>query len=245
MTTSKDGCRILHRNIFPVSYVGLVIPGRARHSRCRNLFIKSHKPFFEYVKSDDFARSRVVDYLDDYQRSNSETYVTYLYCDYQRTSSYSVTALVGALVRQLLCGFRKVPDQISHLVRQAHIKHRRPSCRMEEIKEVMQFLTPYVKRLFLCIDALDEYKDAVHLVAACRQFPVPTSFLFIGRQSIAQPVNYHFPGIVERVLDYQIADINAVISALVDKDKAYRPDLMPKSLRDDIVAEVQRLANGM
>lgn len=200
---------------------------------------------FEYVESHIFARSRVVDYLEDYQRSNSEIYVTYLYCDYQRTSGYSVTALVGALVRQLLCGFRKIPDQISDLVRQAHIKQRRSSCRMEEIKQVMQFLTPYVKRLFLCIDALDEYKDAVHLVAACREFPVPTSFLFIGRQSIAQAVNYSFPRVVERVLDYQTGDINDVISSLVEKDKTYRPDLMPQHLHDDMVAEVELLAKGM
>lgn len=245
MITSKDGCRILPRHILPVSHVGLAIPGRGRHLRCKNLFITSHTVFFEHVKSDSLARSRVLDYLDEYQRSNSETYVTYLYCDYQRTSSYSVTALVGALVRQLLCGFQNLPGQISDLFRQAHIRHRRPSCRMEEIIQVMQLLTPYIKRLFLCIDALDEYRDAVHLVAACTEFPVPTSFLFIGRPSIAQPVKYSFPGTIKRVLDYQTADINTVISALVDKDKTYHPDLMPKVLRDDIVAEVERLANGM
>lgn len=193
----------------------------------------------------EIARSRVIDYLDEYRRSNSETYVTYLYCDYQRTSGYSVAALLGALVRQLLCDFRKVPGQITDLVRQAHIKQRRSSCRPEELKQVMQFLKPHVKRLFLCIDALDEYKDAANLVSACHELPVPASFLFIGRQSITQAVKHSFPDAVERVLDYQTADINAVVSALVEKEKTYRPNLMPKYLRDDIVAEVERLANGM
>lgn len=241
----KAGYRILPRSIPRVPYVGLVILGRARHLRCRTLLIQSNNSFFQDVESDGFARSRVVDYLEDYQRSNSETYVTYLYCDYQRTRSYSVTALVGALVRQLLCGFQNIPDQISYLVRHAHVRLRRSSCRMEEIKQVMQFLTPYVKRLFLCIDALDEYNDAIQLVAACREFPVSTSFLFIGRPSISRAVKYSFARTVERVLVHQTADINAVVSVLLDKDKSYWPGLMPKLLRDDIVAEVERLANGM
>lgn len=116
---------------------------------------------------------------------------------------------------------------------------------MEEIKQVMQLLKPYVKRLFLCIDALDEYNDAIHLVAACREFPVPTSFIFIGRTSIARAVKYSFPRTVERVLVHQTADINAVVSALIDKDESYWPDLMPKLLRDEIAAEVERTANGM
>lgn len=200
---------------------------------------------FEGTGSDRVTRSRILDYLAEYRRLNSETYVTYLYCDYQRTSSYSVTALVGALIRQVLCDFRKIPDQISELVRQAHIKQRRTSCRMEELKQVMHFLKPHIKRLFLCIDALDEYKDAMNLVSACHELPLSTSFLFIGRQSIVQAVKHSFPEAVERVLDYQTADINAVVSALVGREKTYRPDLMPKTLYDDIVAEVERLANGM
>lgn len=200
---------------------------------------------FGGLGSDRVTRSRVLDYLDEYRRSNSETYVTYLYCDYQRTSNYSVTTLVGALIRQILCDFRKIPDQLSELVRQAHIKQRRTSCRMGELKQVIKFLKPQIKRLFLCIDALDEYKDSINLVSACRDLPVPTSFLFIGRHSIVQAVKHSFPEAVERVLDFQTADMNAVVSTLVDQDKRYRPDLMPKSLYVDIVAEMERLANGM
>lgn len=156
-----------------------------------------------------------------------------------------MTALLGALIRQILCDFRKIPDQISELVRQAHIKQRRTSCRMEELKQVIQFLKPQIKRLLLCIDALDEYKDAINLVSACQELPMPTSFLFIGRHSIIQAVKHSFPDAVERVLDFQTADMNAVVSALVDQERIYRPDLMPKSLYDDIVVEVERLANGM
>lgn len=77
------------------------------------------------------VRSRIVDYLSDVIPPNEGSYVTYLYCDYQRTKS--AIALVGAQVRQLLTRFKMLPDPVDKLVHHAYVKMRRHSASMDEI----------------------------------------------------------------------------------------------------------------
>lgn len=172
-------------------------------------------------------------------------YATYLYCDYQRTKGYSATALVGAIVRQLLTQLDELPDDIVKLVRHAHIKMRRSSARMDEIIQVLRHLKGTVQRLFVCVDALDEYKEADKLVAACKRFPLETSFLFIGRPCILQTVKQAFPSVIDRVMEPQYDDVNAVVSAHIEAAKEHQPELMPDWLMREIRAEISTLANGM
>lgn len=52
---------------------------------------------------------------------------------------------------------------------------------MEEIKQAMQILRSPVKRPFLRKDTPKDYKDVTRLVSVCQEYPLPVSFLFIGR----------------------------------------------------------------
>ncbi|KAF7551889.1 hypothetical protein G7Z17_g4705 [Cylindrodendrum hubeiense] len=189
--------------------------------------------------------SRIIDHLQHLHPPGSKIYTTYLYCDYQRTKSYSETHLLGAIVRQLLTQFDELPTKVADLVRHAHRKLRRSSARMEEILKVMQYLSPSFQRLFVCVDALDECKDAVELVAACRRFPPNTSFIFVGRPSILQAVRRSYPSAFDQVMEPQYDDVDTVITARVEVEKERQPDLMPDWLVNEIRAEVLLLANGM
>ncbi len=105
--------------------------------------------------------------------------------------------------------------------------------------------TQTVKRLFVCVDALDECNDAENLVAACKRFPSMVSFFFIGRQSIAGVVKRVFPAAAIQAMEPQNADIDAVVSARIEYEQNRQPDLMPNDLRDEVRKAIAKLANGM
>lgn len=116
---------------------------------------------------------------------------------------------------------------------------------MNEIIKILAHLKPIVKRLFVCVDALDECKDADMLVAACAKFPLPTSFIFLGRRSIIQTVKQSFPNTIERLMELQHNDVDAIVTERVKAEKHRQLELMPDWLMEDIRVEVSRLANGM
>ncbi|KAK3321417.1 hypothetical protein B0T19DRAFT_478518, partial [Cercophora scortea] len=192
-----------------------------------------------------YTMSRVVDHLHASFSRGDKAYVTYLYCDYQRTRSYSATALLGALLRQLLSQFEAVPAQIADLVHYTCVKLRRSTARIDEMFQIIEMLKPHVKRLFVCVDALDECSDAENLVTACQKFSTAASFFFIGRQSIAQVVKRAFPVTTIQAMEPQQADIDAVVSSRIEKEKFRQPDLMPNGLASEIRAAISDLANGM
>ncbi|KAK3684241.1 hypothetical protein B0T22DRAFT_444189 [Podospora appendiculata] len=196
-------------------------------------------------QTDTANRSRVVDHLHASLPRDAKAYVTYLYCDYQRTRSYSATALLGALLRQLLSQFEVVPAQIADLVHYACVKLRRSTARIDEMFQILEMLKPHVKRLFVCVDALDECSDAENLVAACQKFSTTASFFFIGRQSIARVVRRVFPATIIQAMEPQQADIDAVVSSRIEKERSRQPDLMPDGLASEIRTAISDLANGM
>jgi len=220
--------------------VGLVILARERPLQCED----NRASQLACVLT-TFQRSRVIDHLRDVNASGTGVYATYLYCDYQRTGNYPVTALVGALLRQLLGQFDSLPDKVAEVVRLSHIKLRRPTATIEEMYRVLEPLAPLVKRLFVCIDALDECGDAEHLLTLCREFPLPTSFFFIGRQSITSMVKRVFPDAEVQTIQPQNADIYAVVSEQVEHERARQPELLPPDLAYEIQEDISALANGM
>ncbi|TPX09857.1 uncharacterized protein E0L32_008879 [Thyridium curvatum] len=192
-----------------------------------------------------YTMSHVVEYLKNLVKSKPKTYVTYLYCDYKRTANFSATALFGALVRQLLPQLNALPSDAARFMREAKVRLGRPTARLDEIRTVLEFLRSSVSKLYVCIDALDECNEDEGLVDACGKIPFPTSFCFIGRSSIVHTVRRTFPKVRGYAIRTQTDDIRAFVASRVEADRAHQPDLMPKSLEDEILKEIPSLANGM
>ncbi|RSM04101.1 hypothetical protein CEP52_007073 [Fusarium oligoseptatum] len=192
-----------------------------------------------------FTMSLIIDHLADSRLSDDTIYLSYLYCDYESTEGYSETSLAGAIVRQLLTQFEQLPKKVAELVRDAHIKHKRSNAKMDEVIMVLTHLSTTVKRLLVCVDALDECKKADSLVAACAKFPLPTSFIFIGRRSIVKTVKQSFPSAIDRPMELQTKDVDAIVLDKIKADKRRQPNLMPASLEKAIRSEVGKLANGI
>lgn len=189
--------------------------------------------------------SRVVDHLQDKHPPGSGTFVTYLYCDYQRTGDFSSVELVGAILRQFATQLSSLPDKVAEMVRRSRTRLRKPNATVDEMNLVLKELAPQMKRLFVCIDALDECKDAERLVEACRKLTVTPSLLFLGRQSITSTVKRSFPDVDIQTVEPQRGDIHAVISEQIEREGVREPELMSDDLADQIREEISAMANGM
>ncbi|ETS75072.1 hypothetical protein PFICI_13556 [Pestalotiopsis fici W106-1] len=192
-----------------------------------------------------YTMSYMIEHLEGLYPSGTGVYVTYLYCDYQRTKDFPVQALIGAIVRLLLSQFDRLPHKIRDLVTDATVKLRRPNATIDQMHQILSWLEPQVERIFICIDALDEYENAEELVNACRRLPLRKSLLFVGRHSIFQSLRRSYPQSSCRSINPPSDDIEAVIAEGLAKAAARDPSLMPETLKVEIQKGISKLANGM
>jgi hypothetical protein len=195
--------------------------------------------------ADDGDRSRIVDYLQGINDTSTGIHTLYLYCDYRRTNDLTALSLYGALARQLLSRLDEVPSQLSEMIQEACVKLHRPSARIDEVRQVFRFLEPHYKRLFICVDALDECTVAPKLLDFCKEIPGKASYIFIGRQSTSRLIKRAFPDVVVHNIPPQRDDVSVLIRERITTEREWQPDLLPEVLAIDIHREVLKLANGM
>ncbi|KAK0383029.1 hypothetical protein NLU13_8945 [Sarocladium strictum] len=193
----------------------------------------------------DWMRSRIIDHLQEVHQPSSGIYTTYLYCDYRQRDEFSLTALYGGLARQLIAQLDTVPKELLEMIHQSRIKLNRSFARLDEIRQVFRIISPYYKRLLVCIDALDECSVAPKLLAYCRDIPGKVSYIFIGRQSIARLVKQSFKRFIIQAMEPQKGDVLALIHERIASEREWQPGLLPNDLAREMKTEVSKLANGM
>ena len=98
--------------------------------------------------------SLVIDRLCDQAGGQGAT-VACFYFDFAAQKEQSPTSVLGALLRQLVCGLEEAPEEISraYQCQKNAIGGRGPQ--LSDIVEMMQ-TTSSKGRMFICVDALDE-----------------------------------------------------------------------------------------
>ena len=125
--------------------------------------------------------------------------VACLYCDFHEHKDQSPTAVLAALLKQLVAGVEPIPDEIKAAFDQAKRKVDGRALRLTEIQAMVIRSVSSLRRGFICIDALDEFptkcrpelwNSLQHIVREC-----PNIRLFItGRPHIREEVKKYFPG---------------------------------------------------
>ncbi|KAK2807304.1 hypothetical protein FQN50_005458 [Emmonsiellopsis sp. PD_5] len=80
--------------------------------------------------------------------------IAYAYCDFQQR--YNDTDLLAILIKQLIQGQRSLPDNVQSLHRTHQTTQTRPS--FDEMSTALQSIAALYLRVFIFIDALDEYQ---------------------------------------------------------------------------------------
>jgi len=191
--------------------------------------------------------SLVVDRLCD-QAAGRSTTVTYFYFDFAAQKEQSAASILGSLLKQIVSGTERVPEEIWHALREQKntIGGRRPA--LADALKMIQLITPS-RYTFICIDALDEcagpqrarFLDSLREILA----KSPGTRIFVtGRPHILAETERRLVGQVISVSGGPPRDaIITYLRARLRDDET--PDAMNESLEEDILEKIPENVSEM
>ena len=184
--------------------------------------------------------SLVVDMLCDQARGQN-TAVTCFYFDFADRKEQSATSMLGSLLKQIVGGLEKVPEEISQAFREEKMAVGGRGLLLPDIVKMLQGITSSL-RTFVCIDALDECA-AVHRVKvldSLKQILEKSQSMrifIIGRPHISAEVERRLAGRVMSVfIGSRKDDIMEYIRVKLDEDET--PEAMDEALEADILERI-------
>ena len=167
--------------------------------------------------------------------------VTCFYFDFADRKEQSATSALGSLLRQVVGGLERIPEEISRAYREERnaIGGRGP--RLPDIVKLLQAITSSLPT-FVCIDALDEcaVPDRVKLLNSLQQIlkKSPRTRVFIvGRPHIQDEIERVLAGRVTSVsISPKKGDIVEYLRVRLAEDPT--PHAMNKSLEADILEKI-------
>ena len=182
----------------------------------------------------------MIDELCDQARGRDAT-VACFYFDFAAQKEQSPTSMLGALLRQLVCGLEETPEEIlrAYQGQKNAIGGRGP--KLSDIVKMIQTASSK-KRTFICIDALDECAAGhrVKLLDSLNQIlenSPGTRILVTGRPHIRPEIKRCLTG---RAADISVSprrdDIIQYLHSRLHEDTT--PDEMDSRLRADILKKI-------
>ena len=146
------------------------------------------------------ASSLVVDRLCDKVKEQN-TAVACFYVDFAAREEQSPTNMLGSLLKQIVGGLEKIPDEIRETFQDYKKVIGGRGLRVPEIVEMLQTVTS-LQPTFICIDALDECveKHRPEVLDSLKQIleKSPSTRIFLtGRWHIREEIDEHLGGSAE------------------------------------------------
>ena len=191
--------------------------------------------------------SLVVDRLCDQVREQN-TAVTCFYFDFAARKEQSATSMLGSLLKQIVCGLEKIPEEISQAFQEQKMAIGGRGPRLPDIVKMLQTVTSSL-RTFVCIDALDECVVAhrVKLLDSLKQIlekSPRTRIFIIGRSHIRDEVEKRLPGQVVNVsVGSSKDDVIEYLRVRLDEDES--PEAMDESLAAEILEQIPNKMSDM
>jgi len=184
--------------------------------------------------------SLVIDELCDQAGGRNAT-VACFYFDFTAQEEQSPTSMLGALLKQLVCGLEETPEEISRAYQGQRnaIGGRGP--KLSDIVKMMQ-TTSSKKCTFICVDAMDECAAGhrVKILDSLNQIleRSPGTRIFVtGRQHIRPEIRRCLAGRVASVsISPKRDDIIRYLHSRLREDAT--PDAMDSSLKADILKKI-------
>jgi len=184
--------------------------------------------------------SLVVDRLCDQSRGGN-TAVTCFYLDFAARKEQSVASILGSLLRQVIGGMEKVPEEITRAFEEQKMAIGGRGPQLPDIIKMLQSITASL-RTFVCIDALDECAttNRVKLLNSLQKIleSSPRTRIFvIARPHVRGEIERRLPG---RVISVSVGpsknDIVGYLRLRLDEDET--PEAMSESLEADILEKI-------
>jgi len=184
--------------------------------------------------------SLVVDKLCDMAGGRGVA-VSCFYVDFAAREEQSPTNMLGSLLKQIIGGLERIPDEISRMFQDHKKVIGGRGLRVAEIVKMLQTVTS-LHPTFICIDALDECVEGhrPEILDSLRQISEksPSTRIFLtGRRHIRGEINRHLG---ERTTVLSIKpkhdDIVGYVRMRLSKDSSL--DRMDSGLEEEIIKSV-------
>ena len=194
----------------------------------------------ELVLTSCDVSSLVVDRLGD-KAMGQNTAVTCFYFDFAARKEQSATSMLGSLLKQIVAGLGRIPEEISHAFREQQKVAGGRGLLLPGIVKMLQTVT-FSLPTFVCIDALDECAvvQRVKLLNSLKQIlekSPRTRIFIIGRPHIRDEVEKRLSGQVMSVsVGSSKDDIIGYLHVRLDEDAS--PEAMDESLAEEILEKI-------
>jgi len=184
--------------------------------------------------------SLVVDWLRNQAREQNIA-VTCFYFDFAARKEQSATSMLGSLVKQMVSGMERIPEEISRIFQEQKKTIGGCGPQLVNIVKMLQAITSS-QPTFMCIDALDECVGVQRLkvLDSLKQILAksPETRVFItGRPHIQADIGKRLAG---RVSSLSVGpsknDIITYLHARLGEDET--PDAMDESLEAEILQKI-------
>ena len=177
--------------------------------------------------------SLVIDSLCD-RAEEKDLAVAWLYCDFLAHQEQSATAILGAILRQLV-SIEEMPENIRQRFRKRFSDR---GLRLPDMVGMLKTAISLLPQVYICIDALDECtpKNRQELLESLRDIvreSPSTRVLFTGRSHVAEEVKKYFAEAIIIPISPTEGDIRVYLGVKLDRDT--EPDAMDDDLRRDIM----------
>ncbi|RFU75866.1 ankyrin repeat [Trichoderma arundinaceum] len=172
--------------------------------------------------------------------------IAYIYCNYQRQKEQEIENLFSSLIKQLSQSLPSLPDCVRDIYRKNKSKKTRPS--LDEILAVLHSILEMYTRVFIIIDALDEYQSS----PVCRQKLLAELFNLQQKCGANFLMTSRF--IPEIVDHFKTTSVFLEIRASTKDVRRYlkgQIELLPtfiqqnQELQKKIIAEISEVVDGM
>ena len=176
----------------------------------------------------------MIDNLCD-QAAEKDLVVAWLYCDFLAQKEQLATAMLGAILKQLVSK-RGIPED----VRETFRKFSDRGLRLPDIVGMLKSTISLLPRVYICIDALDEStpKSRQTLLGSLRDIVRESPrirVLFTGRSHVKGEVKKYFTEVITVPVNPRKSEIRVYLDARLDRD----PD--PNAMNDDLRKDIMRI----
>ena len=191
--------------------------------------------------------SLVIDRLCD-QENADKVAVLCVYCDFNAQDEQTATGVLGALLKQIVSALEPVPNQVQKAFENSKRGAGGRRLLLPDILEMLAESLSFLWRVFICIDALDEFpaKHRPELWESLQQIVVkcPNTRLFLtGRLHIRHEVQKYFPNTAEMLpISSRTHDIGLYLKMRLRRDPEL--DAMDKELEADILRIIPGVVSG-
>ena len=170
-----------------------------------------------------------------------------MYADYKDQSNQTLVHILGSLLRQFLnTAEEPILDEV---IQKLHgIRNKGKKVETEDILALLKLQLHQLKRMFICIDAIDELEPKVlqQLLNVLKGLVTNNTRVFLtGRSHIGSEVQKYF----QVVEGYKVTisasqqDIQEFVGKQITDD--LDPDAMDEALAKDIVDAIVKKSHGM